>query len=315
MCLYPKLIKNRKYTATKKNGGVVPAVTDIRTLYVPVGCGDCIECRKQKAREWQVRLLEDIRHNKDGKFLTLTFSNDSFKELSNNSKLTGYELDNYIATYATRHFLERWRKKYKRSLRHWFITELGHNGTENIHIHGIAWTNETKETIEKIWSYGITWVGTYVNEATVNYITKYVTKKDEQHKHYKPIILTSPGIGNGYLKRYDHKNNKYKGQNTNETYRMRNGFITNLPIYWRNKIYNDDEKEKLWLHKLDKMERWICGEKIDISKGMDAYFDAVEHYRNINKRLGYGDGKKDWNRKVYEEELRKIKHSERIGKT
>ena len=30
MCLYPKLIKNKKYTKNKKNGGVIPAVSDIR---------------------------------------------------------------------------------------------------------------------------------------------------------------------------------------------------------------------------------------------------------------------------------------------
>ena len=56
MCLYPKLIKNRKYTANEKNGGIVPVFKDIRTLYVPIGCGVCMECMKKKAREWQIRL-------------------------------------------------------------------------------------------------------------------------------------------------------------------------------------------------------------------------------------------------------------------
>ena len=37
MCLFPKLILNRKYTANKKNGGVVPVCVDGRTKYVPVG--------------------------------------------------------------------------------------------------------------------------------------------------------------------------------------------------------------------------------------------------------------------------------------
>ena len=51
MCLYPKLIKNRKYMPNKKNGGNVPEVQDDRVLYVPVGCGNCIECKRQKKRE------------------------------------------------------------------------------------------------------------------------------------------------------------------------------------------------------------------------------------------------------------------------
>jgi hypothetical protein len=150
MCLYPKLIKNRKYIANKKNGGNIPPVSDLRVLYVPAGCGKCIECKKQKSREWNVRLQEEIRQNRIGKFVTLTFSNESIKELANEIKgLNGYNLDNEIATLATRRFLERWRKKYKKSVKHWLVTELGGNGTENIHLHGIIWTNETAETIYK----------------------------------------------------------------------------------------------------------------------------------------------------------------------
>ena len=34
MCLYPKLIKNPKYKANKKNGGNIPAVFDERVKLV-----------------------------------------------------------------------------------------------------------------------------------------------------------------------------------------------------------------------------------------------------------------------------------------
>ena len=81
MCLYSKLIKNPKYKQNMKNGGVVPAVIDKRTLQVPIGCGYCMECKKKKGREWQVRLLEEVKHNKNGTFITLTFSNKSIKEI------------------------------------------------------------------------------------------------------------------------------------------------------------------------------------------------------------------------------------------
>ena len=77
MCLYPKLLENKKYKVNKKNGGNVPTVNDLRTKYVPVGCGNCIECRKQKARGWQLRLLEEVRENKTGHMVTLTFSNET----------------------------------------------------------------------------------------------------------------------------------------------------------------------------------------------------------------------------------------------
>lgn len=121
MCLYPTLIKNKKYTTNKKNGGNIPPINDPRTAYVPIGCGKCIECRKQKSREWQVRLTEHIKQNANGKFIALTFSNESIQNLTqklSHLKLEGYDLDNEIATYAVRHFLENFRKTHKRSLPH-----------------------------------------------------------------------------------------------------------------------------------------------------------------------------------------------------
>ena len=56
MCLYPKLIKNRKYVANKKNGGVIPAISDNRTVYVPVGCQKCMECKKEKKKSLKIKI-------------------------------------------------------------------------------------------------------------------------------------------------------------------------------------------------------------------------------------------------------------------
>ena len=63
MCLYPRLIKNRKYLINKKNNGNVPTPNDERVKYVSIGCGKCIECTKKRARDWKVRLNEEIRVN------------------------------------------------------------------------------------------------------------------------------------------------------------------------------------------------------------------------------------------------------------
>ena len=69
-----------------------------------------------------------------------------------------------------------------------------------------------------------------------------------------------------------------------------------LPIYYRNGIYTDEEKEKLWLHKLDKNERWVCGERVDVStlEGVEAYYRLLKYYQKKNKRLGYGTVYRDW---------------------
>lgn len=318
MCLYPKLIDNRKYRANKKNGGVIPAVSDKRVLLVPVGCGKCMECKKQKARQWQVRLHEEIRHDNTGKFVTLTFSDESLKELASNiNGLEGYELENEIATLGVRRFLERWRKKYKISVKHWLVTELGQSATERIHIHGIIWTTEKAETINKIWKYGHTWIGDknnggYVNEKTINYVVKYVNKTDILHKEYNSKILTSAGIGKGYLDRTDATKNKYNGKETKETYTTKNGIKINLPIYYRNKIYTEEEREKLWLQKLDEEIRWVNGEKVDISQNDEEYYKLLYWHRKKNKRLGYGDDSINWERRRYENARRNVNKLKKV---
>ena len=322
MCLYPRLIKNKKYTANKKNGGNVPVFNDIRTLYVPIACGKCIECMQAKSREWQVRMNEEIRTDKTGKFITLTFNEKSLKKLrkivweniketkdnDEDKKRRHKILDNEVATYAVRHFLERWRKKFKKSIKHWLCTELGHENTERIHLHGILFTNESKETIEKIWEYGIIWIGNYVNEKTINYIIKYIHKTDADHPKYTPKILTSSGIGKNYFDRLDYKRNEYKENETKESYKYKNGTESSLPIYYRNKIYTEEERERLWIEKLDKKIRYVCGEKIEVKTEEDKinYMKLLEYYQQKNERLGYGNGKKEWDKSKYEENLKKI---------
>lgn len=365
MCYYPKLIQNKKYTPNKKNGGVLDwdymytDKFDKRVLTVPIGCGNCEECRKNKARDWQVRLLEDVRHNENGKFITLTFSDESIRKLAKevtekttrvrtgvkkeykdkNGKirkrykyqtitekieLNGYDTDNAIATYGTRKFLERWRKKHGKSLRHWFITELGHKGTQNVHMHGIVWTNEDVRELEKAWDYGFIWIGerresgkivNYVTEKTVNYITKYVQKVDFEHRYYKPKILTSAGIGAGYMKRSDVLKNKFNGENTNESYTTKTGHKIKLPIYFRNKIYSDEEREKLWIIKLNQEIRWVGGEQVSVKDGYEEYWGVLEHYRKRNQKLGYGTSTIDWSQKQYEEELRNLLIQSRITRS
>ena len=317
MCLYPKLIKNRKYVVNKKNGGDVPQATDDRVKWVSAGCNKCIECRKRKQREWQVRLSEEIRNNKmPAYFVTMTYSEEKMQELDDlvDNEVKGYNRDNEIARISVRRFTERWRKKYKKTVRHWLVTELGTNKTERLHLHGIIWC-KNKEDIEEKWQYGGVYLGEYVSNKTINYIVKYLNKSDKIHKEYIPKMFVSQGIGKKYLERKDKENNTYKENGeTNEAYRTREGLKLALPIYYRNYIYNEKEREKLWIEKLDKNERWVMGQKIDISETDEEYYKAMYSARIKNQRMGYGNDESNWEQKEYENNRRNLKRLERIKK-
>lgn len=129
MCLYPKLILNKRYLPTKKNGGVPPACPDGRLKYITAACGKCMECRQQKQRQWLVRMSEELRQEPNAYFITLTIDDKSYSELSNTYNITD---NNEIATKAIRLCLERIRKQTGKSIKHWFITELGQEKNREI---------------------------------------------------------------------------------------------------------------------------------------------------------------------------------------
>ena len=188
-----------------------------------------------------------MKNNPNALFITLTFNEENYQKLAwelfkKDKGNLNYTEQNEMCKTAVRRWLERIRKKTGKSIKHWIVTEKGED-YGRIHLHGILFTKETKETIESIWKYGNIWVGTFVNTKTINYIIKYITKIDEDHKGFKSIILSSAGIGKQYIERQDAKNNKYNGENTKETYILPSGTRTALPIYYRNKIYTVEYRD------------------------------------------------------------------------
>ena len=100
--------------------------------------------------------------------------------------------------------------------------------------------------------------------------------------------MTSAGIGKKFIERIDSRINKFKGSETIEYYKTNDGSKLALPIYYRNKIYTEEERQELWINKLDRQVRYVGGEKIDVSNSDEEYNKALEYYRKLNKRLGYG---------------------------
>lgn len=335
MCIQPKLIANPKYKPNKKNGGNAPVLIDRRVKYVAVGCQNCFECQRKRANEWRARLMYEVEQEKP-KWIALTFSNESIKKIVETGKakvrenkvtkivpikeLEGYEMDNAIAKQGVRWFLERWRKEHSISVKHWLVTELGHNGTENIHLHGFIWTKESYDTIRRIWNYGYIWPRkekehkVYVSEKSINYMVKYVNKKDFKHYSYKPIILCSSGIGAGWEKTGAAIISQFKDEKTLEYTRTKQGSKIGIPIYWRNKIYTEEEREKLWIERIKKDTRYIDGVKIDKASKEIEYLLAVLHTKqDKNRELGYK--KIEWEARKYENEIRTLLNWKRINNT
>lgn len=296
-------MRNRKYLPNKKNGGNVPVCKDKRMLSIMAKCGKCIECREERAKNWQTRLHEEMKIDKRGKFVTLTFNEEKlayawertekkyWDKYNGEVKVTERE----VAIVATRDFLERWRKKYKKSVKHWLVAELGHENTERLHLHGILFTDENKEAIEERWQNGWVWVGDYCTERTVNYIVKYITKVDKDHPEFNPRVLATEKLGWEYKNSFEARLNKYKPEGgTDETYKLPNFGKITMPTYLKNKMYTEEERENLWIEKMDKGVVYVKGIKIEGNTPREIDFNAEkarEYWRRENLRAGYGKNK------------------------
>ena len=69
-----------------------------------------------------------------------------------------------------------------------------------------------------------------------------------------------------------------------------------LPRYYRDKIYTDDEKEYLWIEKLDKGITWVMGQKCKIDS--KEYEEALKYYQ-LRARQLHGDNQQLWKEKQY----------------
>lgn len=264
-CLYPSTIVNPHYKVNvfELLDGVFP-----EDYYITIPCGKCPICRKTKANGWKFRLLQEVKYtNKDAYFLTLTFSDRYYKQFKDKPE------------NAIRRFLERYRRRFKVSLRHWFVTELGcENG--RLHFHGIvffdrshyymnpsdflgrvvnkqsgpgkygSFQRSSKGTIKKfnrfwrsIWKYGNTWVD-IVRPETVGYVVKYIMKPSDYDPSFTPKVFVSPGLGKEYI------NNSPKLV-TPCTVIQYDGSTFKLPAYLSRKLINQDVRKaylrKNWL--------------------------------------------------------------------
>lgn len=292
MCLYPTFVKNPKYKPNKKNKGKPPVCKDRRLLYIPVKCGCCIECRKEKQREWRVRLEEELRSNY-GYFITLTISPEGIKDIEEKTGLKWKENPNEIATKGLRLFLERVRKDTGKSMRHWCVTELGEDN-DRIHLHGIFFGQKSAELIKKHWKYGFIFIGQYCNSRSINYMTKYMLKVDIKHPEFKQIVLASSGIGSGYFDRLDWQWQKqnYKRLEV-PTYTFRNGTKMAMPKYYKDKLFTEKERNKMWINNLNRGLLWIYGEKV---KADD--WETIDNLRSYWQKYGreiMGDNPIAWN--------------------
>lgn len=137
---------------------------------MPCGCGQCINCRINKRREWTGRIMLESYKNEKSIFLTLTYDEE---HIPANRSLDPNHVKDWI---------KRLRSELNgRKIRYYLVGEYG-DRTERPHYHVALFGCDyaDNDIINKTWNKGHTFIGGITPESA-SYVAGYVTKKMTKH--------------------------------------------------------------------------------------------------------------------------------------
>lgn len=248
--------------------------------YIPVPCSKCPPCMKRRTSGWSYRLVKEGERSSSALFITLTYDTE-YVPITENGFMNLDKKD-------IQKFFKRLRKLTNNKLKYYVCGEYGTKKMRP-HYHIILF-NADKEMIQRAWSLdgkhiGSVYIG-QVNEASIGYTLKYMTKKGKVPIHrnddrQKEFSLMSKKLGNNYI---TEKMIKWHKEVLNE--RMYVNIPGNkkiaMPRYYKDKIYNELEKEKIanYLKEISEKEQ----EKLEEELGDNYSKIMVErHINQFNK--------------------------------
>lgn len=174
-----------------------------------VPCGKCWSCRKKRAKDWTIKLINEAKYHNEACFITLTFDNHILLDESSKARKYG-ALPNFPYTINAskeyfKKFMKRLRKKFAdKKITFYHIGEYGEK-THRAHHHAILFGVDFREdrtraelsksgkeqffsqTLEDLWACGRTRLQ-LINDHNIQYIAGYTQKKYKKKFEYKRII-------------------------------------------------------------------------------------------------------------------------------
>lgn len=241
-------------------------------------CGKCIDCKARRVSAWSFRLTEEEKKSETSYFITLTYDTTQ-SHITKAGFLTLYKRDVQL-------FFKRLRKKHAASphtncgvIKYFAVGEYG-NKTRRPHYHVIIFNVKLELMLSyqdqlvlkysdydgKIpvkceqWDHGHVTVGK-VTGASVGYSLKYISKKKTVPLHRNDdrqpeFSLMSKRLGMSYLT--EEIILWHKADVENRIYlNIAGGKKASMPRYYKQKIYSDEEKEKITDHYRKVQDPWI----------------------------------------------------------
>lgn len=208
---------------------------------VSVPCGKCLPCLQNKRNSWSFRIEQEYKHSKSAMFVTLTYDQKH------------YPSDGSLDKKHLQDFMKRLRKRDgTNTIRYYATGEYG-SKAGRAHYHIILF-NAQEDHVRQSWvdskkqPIGMVHIGR-VTEASIAYCTKYIVQPELKiHGKQSPFALMSRryGIGGHYL-----TDEMVKWHRDNHaTYAMRYNEKVNLPRFYQDKIWYNQDREAISARKM-----------------------------------------------------------------
>jgi len=245
--------------------------------YIPVPCSKCPPCMKRRTSGWSYRLVKEGERSKSALFVTLTYD-------TQHVPITEKGFMNLDKTDVQK-FFKRLRKLSNEKLKYYVCGEYGTKKMRP-HYHIILF-NADKYMVHKAWminnkSLGSIYIG-QVNEASIGYTLKYMTKKGKIPLHFnddrqKEFSLMSKKMGDNYITPKMikwHKKDLEKRMYVN----IPGNKKIAMPRYYKDKIYNEIEKLKISQYLLKISEE----EEQKLQEELGELYESIIVERHINQ--------------------------------
>lgn len=193
--------------------------------------------------DWSFRLKEELKASWNAFFITLTYEPGREPIYIDENG----EVFEVIQKREFQLFMKRFRdyqsKQTDIRIRYYAVGEYG-TKNDRPHYHAIVFNvhAKTMKNLSKLWGEGFVHIG-YVTDASIHYVTKYHVNRIYKHGYedeFQPFSLMSKGLGKQYI-----VNNSKLHQETRRTYVINNGYKQRLPRYFKEKIFNEDERKAI----------------------------------------------------------------------
>lgn len=207
-------------------------------IKVEVPCGQCINCRIQKATDNAVRCMQEALSHETNCFVTLTYEDAKLPE------------DGSLDHRHVQLFIKRLRKYSDLKFKYFMCGEYGEKYNRphyHLLLFGIDFVDKEyyktvdnnklymSQKLEQLWGFGFCTIGALTFESA-RYCTGYIQKKitghaaDDHYAGHKPeYCVWSNGIGADYFEKFGKAN--YDGD-----YVVMNGTRFRIPRYYDKKL-------------------------------------------------------------------------------